>query len=331
MNTADRLRGYYPFSDEVIETVSEIADSDRGLSYGDFTAKHCVPDVKIYYPDHGKPIQVLDIIPNDYDGTIVYHESMGTSIDENSIMHVTPLSLALPTKRIIAVGNSGRPGQGYGKLSSRDAFSVLSGNLRPVVDPTLEYLASQGVEHVAHVGYSYGSEKSVAATLFSENYGLSSPFTISIDPPAVENRGMLALAKAFSRSGESMQSYVEASGSKALIEARQISGGLFGIAAGLIRLSNLAISHVIAFEGFEARSKLMLINSPELAFNVQWGSESEITIDGLMFGIRNRLVKDFGDRVSSARYEGQKHAMCDDIYFHAATILHGIEQAAYCC
>ncbi|HVA10562.1 MAG TPA: hypothetical protein VNG32_00150 [Candidatus Dormibacteraeota bacterium] len=327
--TAERLEAYHPFSEAIVESVSEIAYQNAGLTWPEFVSRNNLPAVKTYTPKHAKPIQLIDIIPGEgYDGTIVYHESMGTSINESSIMHVAPLALALPTKRIISVGSPDRPGKGYGKIAANQLSHVWIGDLRPTVDPTLEYLAVQGLYEASHIGYSYGADKALAATIFSQNYDLGVPYDVTIEPASVKNRNLLRLAMDFASAEKYLAEYETASNSRAFDEAREISGGLIGYSLGLLRLSNLATAHALSYADFEKRARQALTTKPDMFLSLQWGSESELAADGLMKNISGRLESDFDSRVKSTRLVGQRHAMSEDIFFHAATILHGIEQAA---
>lgn len=327
--TAETLQNYHPFSEDIIQCVDEIANKQKNTSWVEYLESSNVPDIEIFHPDHSKPIEILDIRPVDHDGdVIVYHEAMATSLDPNSIMHIMPLAQAMSTKRIIGVGNPGRPGQGYGKLNFGDRRTVGRGNLRPTVDPLLEYLNREGLEEVSHVGYSYGAEKVQAAAQFSDKYDLKIPFAISMDPPAVKDRGVILLGRDFLTTDKYLDDYISSTESTAYIQARKESGSALGYSLGLLRLSNFAIARSISKEGFEGRAEAALIAQPEMMTDVMWGSESEIAIDILMQGIVRRLSSGFGSRLRSTRFMGQKYAMCDDIFFHTAMVLHGIEQVA---
>lgn len=215
--TAERLRVIYPFSDNILDVVNNIAEEQANLSYSEFMSSHKVPDVQIYQPQHSKAVEILDITPKEYNGVVVLHESMGTSLDPNAVMHVVPLTLALPDKRIIAVGNPGRPSKGYGKVGAADLPGVWSGSLRSTVEPILEYLVHVGEEKVGHVGYSFGADKVQAAGQFSDKYDLKALYGVSMEPVSIRRRNLLTLAWAFNSTTKYMADSVNATDSSAYI------------------------------------------------------------------------------------------------------------------
>ncbi len=323
------LENYFPFSEHTLSRVNEVAERlSAAMTWQELLTQNNIPDVEIFEPKHAKSIEILDFAPKDYDTTLVYHGAMGDSIDPNLIMHVLPLAMLLDTTRIIAVGNPGRPGQGYGKLRVRDLKQVWGGDLRATVDPTLEYLHNQGLEEVAHVGYSYGGNKVPLAALHASKYGLKVSFGIAIDP-SVADEGVRRLGTAFSISAKHLDKYVQAANCPPYAEARKLSGGLLGYGLGLARMSNMAIIHALAHPHFKETMEetLRLKEQSQMKVSLMWGSESEIAPDDLMQDISTRLIKEFGEaRVKRTRFPDQQHAMSDDIFFHSATILHAMEQ-----
>src|ERR1035438_9736811 len=164
---SERLHAYHNFDNDVVERVSEVADKQRNETWD--TLKGQLPDNQVFTPKGGKPVEVLDIVPKaDYDGTHVYHLPMGNGLDENMTTRVATLSAAEPTKRIIAVGNPGAPGQASGKIKSRDLRSVWNGDLRAAIDPTLQYLNSQGIDTATHIGFSYGADRAATAAQYAD-------------------------------------------------------------------------------------------------------------------------------------------------------------------
>lgn len=326
-STAERLSQIHAFDPSILERVGEVADRNADLSLGEFLATNQIPDVGHYKPDHGKKIEILDIIPNqDYEKVLVYHEAMATALDRNAVMHVAAIALAAPDIRVIAVGNPGRPTQGYGKVRLIDQHKVWVGDLRPIIDPTLQYLNSQGVENVTHAGFSYGADKVAAAATYSEQYDQCVVGGVFMDPVAIKHRGMLRLAKAYASTEKYLEQYIEASGSTAYLEARKESGGLLGYIIGLSRLTNIAIAHTLSGDGFESRLDAALTAQPEMRSHVMWGTESELSINSLMNDLTDRLQAKYGtNRLQTIRLIGQRHAMCDDIFLNAAAVLQAVE------
>lgn len=325
INEAERLRSYYTFDEDILERVGEVADNQRNTTWDALSAR--LPDNKIFIPANGKPIEILDIVPRaDYDGTHVYHLPMGNALDENMTARVATLAAAEPARRIIAVGNPGSPGQGGGRIKARDFNSVWSGDLRAAVDPTLQYLHSQNIDVATHIGFSYGADRAATAAQYADKYDQQVQQGVLMDPASVSERSLLGLAREFGSTAQALDVYVQAAASPAYLEARKLAEerghGLLGYTLGLVRMSNLAIAHALAQDGFEGRVDAALTAQPEMLADIIWGSESELALRGCMLATTARLTEKFGiDRVRATELVDQKHAMGDDIFLHTAMIL----------
>ena len=326
----ERLRQYGEFDSSVLDAVSEVADHQRSTTWNQLRSE--IPETIIFNPDTNKPISVLDIVPRgDYESTQVYHLPMGNALDENMVTRVATLAAAQPTKRIIAVGNPGSPGQGGGKILVAKFGEVWRGDLREAVEPTLQYLKSQGIDTATHVGFSYGADKAAASARYAQNYDQQVPQGVLMEPASVKERSILGLAGDFGKTAKALDGYVQAANSPAYLEARKLAEkrghGLFGYTLGLGRLSNLAIAHALAKDGFEGRVKDALVAQPEMTADIIWGSESELAIHGLMVGLTARLISEYGSgRVKATEIAGQKHAMGDDIFLHTALVLQSVKK-----
>lgn len=334
---SQRLLGYHHFDEDVLGTVSEVAEKQRSLNWHDFRGQF--PTTKTFEPKEGMPIEVLDIEPDDYLDILFYHLPMGNGLDENMTMRIGTLAAALPFSRIIAAGNPGAPGELSGRIRSGKFFSgkdkedsVWAGNLRRAVSPSLEYLNHEGVNVPIHVGYSYGADKAAAAAQYSEHYDQETSAGIFMEPAAIADRGFLKLSSDFGRSSKPLKGYIDAANSPAYLEARKLaskdSHGVLGYLVGLTRLSNIAVAHALGIgNGFEDRVWDSLDSQPEMSADIIWGSASEIAINGSMLGVVKRLSDEFPNRLRPMVIEGQKHAMGDDIFLHTALVLQSLKAA----
>ena len=331
MSTAERLQSSFDgFSDATLIAVGDVADENADLSFDEFVSKHDIPDVQIFRPQFADPhpIEIIDFGPRgENTETLVYHESMGTSLDPSSIMHIAPIALALPDTRIIGVGSPGGPGKGFGKLASYDRKDVSHGALLATVEPILEYLYYLELPDISHVGYSYGADKALEAIIAASGYDMRAPYVVSMEPVTVKQRRFAKLAFDFAKTDKHLDAYVEAAASPAYEEARKRSGGSIQYILGLGRLTNLAIARGLRHDLYRERLRGALDTEPDMVASIMWGSESELAIDERLISICDDAVMEYGNRVHPTRLEGHTHAMCDDIFFHAATVLHGIEQA----
>lgn len=325
----ERLLGYYPFDRSVVETVADVANRQRSRIWPSITSS--LPEIKRYVPRHGKPIDVLDIIPEaGYDDVLVYHPPMAMALNANMVMRVATLALAEPSKRIITAGNPGAPGQDGGKLRTIDLPQVWKGTMPPTVEPVLEYLVSQHIHHSKQAGYSYGADKAAALSAVADRYDHEVRHGIFMEPASVVIRGLGKLLPDFMRSNAALDAYVQATQCEPYYEARRVADRqghrLPGYFLSLLRPSNVAIAHALSLDGFEARVDAALTKQsegehPMVVSNV-WGTDSEIAIHTPMFELTNRLIEKFGpERVERTSIDGGKHAMGDDIFLHTALIM----------
>lgn len=327
MSEQTRLGAYYPFDDDVLDIVSEVAERQRASKWQDIQTE--LPESKVFAPRYGKPIEVLDFLPFDYGDTQVYHLPMGNTLDANMSLRVATLAAAEPTSRIIAVGNPGSLGRGHGKLRLKDAPEVWRGDLRPVIEPTMLYLEEQKIEEASHIGFSYGADRASASARHAYKYAQKVAHGIFMEPASVAKRSSLSLAMSFFSTAESLERYVQAANCRPYEEARRLAasdgGSLANYALGLARASNLAIGHSLTKGGFGARAYTAMLLQPEMQADIIWGTASELSVNGLITAIAERLKKRFGERIDSMTLDAQRHAMGDDIFLHTAMILQALK------
>lgn len=324
-----RLKEYCQgFDQKVLDTVADVAQLQRFSSWEQIKSE--LPDNTVFSTEDSS-IELLDIVPKDYDETWVYHLPMGNPLADHMQLRVATLAAAKPDKRIIAIGNPSGPSQGVGKLPASSLRTVWSGNLRPTIDPVMKYLSSQQIEQATHIGFSYGAEKAAAASQYAEKYDQQVLSGLFMEPVAIKQRGLLELGRDFNSTAAALEGYVKASASKPVEEAgkraAEKSHGLVGYGLGLLRMSNIAIAHALTKEGFENRVDNGLTSQAEMRAHLVWGTESELATHGLMIELASRLQSKFGVvRVSTMEMVGQKHAMGDDVFLHTAMVLQNLNR-----
>lgn len=321
--TAERLKSYYPFDTHVIDSVVDVADKLNRQSWEDI--QKGIPETIKYSPSRGKNIEVLDITPKDYDDTYVYYLPMANSLDANMSFRLAVLKAVLPTKRLIAAGNPSAPGLGKGKVSLWNMPKVAHGDLRPKIDPVLRYLDSKDINSTTNVGYSLGADLAVTATIHADKYDHQVSQQTLMEPASVKKRSLRGLGGDFASSEPPLEGYVKATESEAYREARHQANeqahGKLGFMLGLGRPSNLAISKALTHDKFESRVWDSMYRQSDISTTIVSGTASELSNYELMLGVVDRLQKTFGDRLNYIPLQGQKHAMGDDVFLHAAMVL----------
>jgi len=323
MREVDYLLDYYPFDDEILDAAEKASRRQSDVTWPEYVSRFNIPRTKVFEPKDGKPIEVLDLIPHDYDQTLVYHQPMACILDSNRQIHVATLQAILPNKRIIGVGNPGQPGHGYGKVSMMDALKVARGNLRPVVAGTLEYLHSQGIESAIHAGESYGADKAAASAENSTSYSQEATSIISVEPVSVAKKGLLRMGWAFMSTGKHAEKYLKPvrSVSHTFKSAEELRESPKTYALGLARLSNIAIGAALGKPGFQGRVERAMVINPSLKTGIAWGTSSEFDENNERESLVRTLKGQFGaKRIADMPVEGQTHAMNLDPFMNSAII-----------
>jgi len=327
MNTAERLEGYYPFSQGVIETVANFADHQKDFdSYQAFFDSLGIGETIKWQAEGYLPVEILDIRPKEHDPreAMFVRLPMANPLDPNQIFQVATLAGTNPTKRLIAIGNPSRGSYGTGLLNREQRKAVAHDDLRPLVEPSHLYAAKQKIETGTEVGYSEGAllaPASAAMTSYAVNR------LISIEP-VVQKRSLPKLGKDFMSTAKELKGYVQASDTPIFEEARKdsVSGLTYNL--GVLRLTNLAAARTLAHGKFEQQMGQALDQQADMIASVIWGSESELALDGVVREIIHSLRGNHGhNRVGGICLPGQKHALANDIHLQAAVVLESLRAA----
>lgn len=348
--TAQRLQGYdtpngSPFSAEVIDLVSEIAakQASYGQDYGRFLTDADYPGTQKLLGPNGLPYEVADFRRKDEcDEVLVYHLPMANPLDSNQLYQIATVAEALPHTRVVAVGNPSGGINDSGRLTARQRKAVAGGSMLPLVEPTMQYLATHGIEATHQVGYSFGADK--AAELTAQ--GDAAVSTLVTIEPVVGLRGLVALAKAFKSTDEVLAEYTTAPQLDGFDVARRDAIGQSSYARGLMLLSNIAIARSLGHGAFGDRLYDAIKAHPDMETVVAWGSRSELadfrSLDELLIereiaSLNSKLPPSIGGVVAGLiqfasstnihgwRFSGERHAMANDIHFQTAIVAQAIE------
>lgn len=329
INTAERLAGYYPFSEETIDTVAEFAERQAAFSsYQNFFENIGIGDKRSYSPigwDEKYAIEILDVRPDEHDPAeaILYRLPMANPLDPNQIFQIATIAATNPNRRIIAAGNPSGGEYSAGALPKHKRKAVADNNLSFLSIPLREYADSQGVEKFDEVGGSFGAN--VAVNL-AHHWNIGNIVAIE---PVVGKRSLLKLGLDFASSANALDGYVEAADLETFKDARGDSVTAMQYNRGLMRLTNLAIARALTVPRFEGDSSADLMYNPNTSLSIIWGSKSELAIDGLMKNLQENLQHQFTpERVQAIRLEGQKHALANDVHLQAAIVLEGTKHRA---
>lgn len=331
MNTAERLKQYYNFDDDVLARVSDAANHQNRHKFDKLYSSYMVRRETPFRreDEDRRQLEYLSIYPfTDYDETAmrVYFAPMATPADENMAMRAMRLFEANKDLPLLVVGSPALIGNRANRILMKDAPQIWRGDLRPVIEPTLRMLEEERVTKLDVMGYSYGAEAAMAAASDALEHGIVVEHVVSAEPIAIAKRGLVQLVKDFARSGAPLDDYVKATDSTALLEARaHADKGFARYAGGMLRLSNIAIAHALAQDGFLQRCEDALLQQPRMESTIAWGSASELTTTEAMSKIVLSLTADYGSkRVSGMNLTGMHHAGGDDIDLHAAIMTQGL-------
>lgn len=171
------------------------------------------------------------------------------------------------------------------------------------------------------------------ACRYAENYDQNVSQGIFMEPAGIKNRSLLELAKDFGSTAAALNDYVAVTNCGAYVEARYLANklghGLVGYGLGLARLSNWAIAKSLTQENFWWSLDFALSDHDDMKASIVWGTESELSQHDVMTRETFAMARDYGAaRVRAMMINGQKHAMGDDIYLHAAMVLQSAKQVS---
>lgn len=317
MTTAERLQSYYPFDQEVVDRVAEVAEEQHATDYKTFLDRHLTGGVE--NESQLRKTNILDHLPDDCDpkSALMIYLAMGQPLDPNNLYQIATIAAVNPNHRIVVAANPSSPTYHAPHYSREQRKAIAEGNLAPVAEPMLRHAEandSHKIEIAPQYGYSFGADVAMEA---ASSQAFEVPHAIAIEPAAVVERSVGQLGSAFRESGKALKGYVEQSG-PGFRAARDESIKL-GFFAGLARLSNLAISHGLSHEGFEGRARRALEAHPEMQATIAWGTASELADNTALREQTLRLAEEFG-RVEAMILPEQKHALANDVHLQAAIV-----------
>lgn len=331
MSEFERLQDYSPdFSLATLDTVAESAEQLRSLTSWPEIQENLIQKQALFTsftPTSGRSIDILNLIPDDYENTALYHLPMGNGLDANMQTRLAALSNVLPDTRVIAVGNPSIPASSSGVLTYAERKQVAAGDFRPTIGAALEYINQLGIDSLIQIGGSYGADKAIASARYSENYDIATTDAIIVDPASVVQRSALGLLRAFQSTEEHLKGYVSATNWEGYNDARNQTGNMAQYALGLMRASNIAIGMGIAKGRLREQAISTMRAIPDLRIHTAWGTASELADNQAMKDTAQHLHYEFGPKRSSYQaLDDQHHAMMDDLFLNNAIILEGINR-----
>jgi hypothetical protein len=326
MSMPERLRGYYPFNDNIIGRVAEVTDQLRSFpDYEKLFDYVRIGEPQPHFIDGYLPSQIIDVRRSDEDPekTIIAHLAMAQPLDPNQLYMIAVLGITFPEYRIIAAGNPSEPGYKAGRLKHRQRKQTSQGDFGPTVIPVLDYVANRAkIEQAVHLGDSLGAD--LAATAAGMDF-LRATQLVATEPVTVVSRSTIQLGRDFSECDQALKDYVHANELNTYLEARKHSVGGNRYIAGLFRLTNIAMARGLTKPYFLTRMHTAMSTQPGMRSTVVWGGKSELAIDENVQEIVSQLQEAYGaDTVKSIRIPEGRHAMTADLALRSAIMLQAI-------
>ena len=323
------VRDYGVFDLDVAVQSERITRSIRQYhELGDYLSDIGVPDNPEPVTSDGQnAIEVLRIpAALERKGALVVGLAMANPLDAGQIFQVAVIAECLPGYDVIAVANPSWYKNTSGLLTKKAQHEVRRGNLRPVVDPILKYVETQGdYDHLAAFGYSYGAD---IATAVARHADSKVRFLTTLEPASSKSRSLINLGGTFKKTADAFPLYVEDSDMSVFQDARELSLSSWKYNTGLMRLSNLAISQFIARGEFSENMSQVLEVHPGMVHNGFWAGASEFGNGTILPDVYEDLENRFGERVNGYELMNQKHAVGNHIPTIIAVVLQSMRNAA---
>lgn len=212
-----------------------------------------------------------------------------------------------------------------------DFKQVAAGDLRPAVRPVLHHLFRLGVVRAQILGYSYGADAGAAFGRAANEYAIEVDKSVLMEPAGIERRSIKQLVKDFQAGDAALQSYVDATESQPLFEARNMNAsavastaGFLRWAGGLLRASNIAITKGLGEGTFVETASAALDAQKRSKLAIVWGSKSEMVAFPAIREVMRAITENYPQRVVGMKMNGMHHGGGDDIDLHAAMALQGL-------
>lgn len=332
MNTIERLRSFHAFSSDILASIERAAEIQNGLTNHELADRYHLDDIyKVDTPEGAKkPVEIIDYIPRggDTETANIGFTAFGVSLNECAVWRSMRLVESAPDKRWIFVGNSSSPLKDVGRLTVPESIGViLTGDLRPTVEPALRYAVSEGLTEPSFFGFSAGGIKTQAAAIHADRYGLKVDKSVMVDPSTVVSRGLLRLAKDFWATKAEMPNYVDRTQCDPYVTLSNAEDkmGFARYLMGFGRMSNIAMISKLKQGDFGVDLDIMMRKQPDMVATVGWGTHSELATDAAMYNVVLNAMNKFGQgRVHEMRLTGMHHAGMEDIDLYAAIMLQGL-------
>lgn len=327
-STSDRLEKYNVFSEATITTVASFAEKQNTYkTYQAFFKDIGISKPKLFVATNGAGVPYVDISAKKKSskGVIILHLPMANPLDENQLYHIATVAGTNPDYRVIAFGNpSGKPYKFKQQNLSfwQKASIAFTKNSRALVEAELEYLASQKLGKVHHVGYSYGAHKAMIESFYSDNTTAS----MTLIDPVAHPRGFRQLVHDFKNTFHPMGEYVNRTQLQTYFDARKTAAETRHHDHALTRPINIAIGVLLRRIDFVTLFEKVLEVQPSIAATVAWGSESELGNDAHMKVSMHRLKYESRKNIQALRLVAGKHALANDIHLYAAIIKQAISR-----
>ncbi len=315
MTTAERLVGYYPFQQDVIDTVSEHAEIQQ--NFGIFQGY--LRSVGIDVNNIDKKTSILDIKPRDFDDreALLLYLPHANVFDAGQLVQIGTIAGTNPDRRIIAAANPGAPGYNANRLHMGSMADVAGGNFSATNEGLKRFISSEEIETTDQYAASYGINR-LLALMHSGVVGVRS--AVMFEPVTVVDwqGNPFKLGSAFKKSEKRFDEYVTASQTPIYEQARDKSVGKVMYGLGLLRLSNIASTFGMTHGDFEDNLEQALDQHSDAYSTLAWGTASEVGDD-----VATTEIAENYDDVEPIRLVGHGHAAMNDIHLQAAVVLQG--------
>lgn len=314
MTTAERLVGYYPFQQDVIDTVAEHAEIQQNFGIYQGYLKSVGIDVN----DIEKKTELLDIKPKEYDDreALLLYLPHANVFDAGQLVQIGTIAGTNPNRRIIASSNPGGPGYNANRLHMDSVTDVVGGNFTATNEGLRRFISSEEIETIDQYAASYGISR-LLAMMHSGVVGVRS--AVMFEPVTVVDwqGNPFKLGSAFKKSDKRFAEYVAASQTPIYEQARNDSVGKVMYGLGLLRLSNIVATLGMTRSDFEENLDQALDKHPGARPTLAWGTASELGDD-----VATTEIAENSDS-EPIRLVGHGHAVINDIHLQAAVVLQG--------
>lgn len=325
------------FDAETIRTVGAVATEAYNSSPEDFTNRYLTDAKALELSTHCASLRVLDIPSRLTEGadpaaaTIILPQFRHDIDEARERVRLAWFAAACPDTRIIAVANPDGSENESGHLSSEHRSVMAAGELGPLLEPLLEYIAKQDIKVINCLGFSLGATEALDLAARAERYGIAVGNVVAVEATDLRRQTLVGLGRSFRATRGTTEGqlpkHAPAVHNQAALDKRR-AGRKDGKSFGA---TNMSIARMLTRGVSACNIARLLADNPDAHITLAHATGSEHVRPRVIRRLMARATKQHGQLIQSRLTEltiQGRHQMCSNPELSAALFIRATGRAA---